>query len=241
MFSLIIYAWKNLHIDFFSHLSHAKINRVHRQFYESCSATPEELIRGGKTYPRTTSQAEPLGGCVEDEEFAPQVQVGEPLVRTWHPRGPLRPTTRHRDLLDHPRILQAAGLTSRTTSGRSHWKVRHDLPPRRGWWRWWWWWWQCIRRPWQRPRRVAWRAASTVLLLAMFRLYRSTYVVLDTVVAVARSIQWNQAGQADKIANREKHLRTLEAKELTIVLQLMMDDGFLVKLSAKLLPSFTIK
>lgn len=38
-------------------------------------------------HPRTTIQTELLGGCVEDEKLAPQVHVGVPLVRTWHPRG----------------------------------------------------------------------------------------------------------------------------------------------------------
>lgn len=55
---------------------------------------------------------------------------------------------------------------------------------------------------------------DVMLLLAMFRLYRSTYVVLDTVVVVAQSIQWNQAEQiADKIENRGNHLRMFEAKK----------------------------
>lgn len=90
-----------------------------------------------------TIQAELLDGRVEDEELAPQVQVGGPLVGTRHSSGgqalqsasqdlrpPRRPSTRHRDLLDHPRVLRAPGLTPRRRRlANDHWEDSPRFTP----------------------------------------------------------------------------------------------------------------
>ncbi|CAL1689386.1 unnamed protein product [Lasius platythorax] len=147
-------------------------------------------------------QAEFLDGRVEDEELAPQVQVGVPLVGTRHSssgqalqsashdlRPPRRPSIRHRDLLDHPRVLRAPGLTPRRRRpADDHWEDPPRFTP-------------------VDPTRgdgggsrihddlgsdlVELRdVLPLMLLLATFRLHRSAYAVLDVLVdVVARSVQ----------------------------------------------------
>lgn len=166
-----------------------------RQFSRKLTREREE------THPRTAVQAELLGGRVEDEELAPQVQIGGPVARMWHPRGgqPLQSASH-----DLPLSLainpppRPAGSPSRPASDRTDFAKTatserslggsSTIYPRRS-------------NKGDGGGNDAYNDLGSdlvelrddvlplMLLLAMFRLQRSAYVVLDIIVVVARSIQ----------------------------------------------------